>query len=163
MHCRGFGLIGTVILIPLLLIAAVVGWYGYCEARKAYWDKQVEELCNKDGGVHILEKIKISKTQAELLPHANGRISVASKELATPNAPVYAENTTTYLRSANPNVRRYEEVVVRRVDQRVVARWIYYARVGGDFPSPAHESHFGCPDLNRITLELDHMFIVEGN
>lgn len=159
----GIGVIGMIVLIPVLLIAAAVAWYGYCEARKAYWDRQVKQMCEKDGGVHIIEKIKISKADAEFLPRVNGKISVAIKELASINAPVYAEGTTAYLSNSNPNVRRYEEVVVRRADHKSIARWIYYSRVGGDFPSPAHESHFGCPDLGRITSDLEHLFIVEGN
>ena len=157
------GMIGVIILIPIVLIVAAIGWYVYYEARKAYWDHQVKQMCEKDGGVHILERVNISKSDIDLLGRNNGKISVPIKSLAPPNAPVYSESTTRYLRKSDPEIWRREEVIKRRADQTIVALWVFYSRVGGDFPTFANPSYFGCPELNRITSDLEHLFIVEGN
>ena len=136
---------------------------GYVPGQQAYWDAKVKEMCEKDGGVKIFEKLRVSKADIELLERVDGKIGVHPKELANPNAPAYEELKITDLRGWNPRVSRSEMIVIRRADQAVVARAIIYARSGGDFPSPAHPSSFSCPDFKTIISDLQQLFIVEGN
>jgi len=150
-------------MIPVVLVVLLVLAIGFFEARKAYWDHKVKEMCEIDGDVRIFERVRITKADIDLLGRNDGKVSVPVKDLAPVHAPAYSESKTTHLRDWNPEVRRVETVVIRRADQKVVARWIYYSRIGGDFPTFAHPSSRGCPDLRRVTSDLEHLFIVEGD
>lgn len=151
-------------LIVSLLLLALSACAGYVPGRQSYWDAQVREMCAKDGGVQIIEKLRISKSDIDLLGTTDGKISVSIKELANPRAPAYAVNRMTVIRDGNPSVWRSEWDIVRRTDQVVVARWVAYSRSGGDIPTGlAHDSRFTCPDLKEITTDLQQLFIVEGD
>ena len=161
---RGLGVIGWLLIIPVALIALLILAIGFYEGRKAYWDSNVREMCEKDGGVKIFEKLRISKADIDLLGRVDGKIGVPIKALAHPNAPAYAELKITDLREWNPRVSRSESTIVRREDQAVVAKSVVYARSGGDFPTGLSEgTAFVCPDLKAITSDLQRLFIVEGD
>ena len=153
------------LLVALLLLVTLVGCAGYVPGRQSYWDAQVKEMCEKDGGVQIIEKLRITKLDVNLLGGgADGKIDIMIKELAHPRAPVYAVIKETIIREVNPSVWRSESEIVRRVDQVIVARWVAYSRSGGDFPTGlAHDSRFTCPDLKKITSDMQQLFIVEGD
>lgn len=147
----------------VLLVLLVHGCAGYVPGRQTYWDAQVREMCAKDGGVQIFEKIRITVEDAKFLGKADGRIGIPAKDRADPRAPVYAVNRTSVIREGVPGVWRSEWDVVRRTDGAVIAKAIIYNRSGGDFPSPAHDSRYMCPDLKRISAELQQVFVVEGD
>jgi hypothetical protein len=150
-------------MIPVAIVVLLILAIGFYEGRKAYWDYKVREMCEKDGGVRILERAHILSADVSVLARNDGKIAVPIKELAHPKAPIFSESTTTKLRDWNPEVRRVETVVIRRVDKKIVARWVYYSRIGGDFPTFAHPSSRGCPDLRRVTSDLENMFVIEGD
>jgi hypothetical protein len=135
---------------------------GYVPGRQAYWDVQVEKMCKNDGGVAILERLRISRKEVEVLGTIEGKISIPIRELAHPDAPVYGTLTTTRIRTEPPYVWRTESAIMRRVDQAVLARWVSYTRSGGDFPTGLSEgTRFTCPDSRTITSDLQKLFIVE--
>jgi hypothetical protein len=76
-------------------------------------------------------------------------------------SPVSTETTITYIRRGSPEVRRDEEVFKRRSDNKILARYVYYARVGGDFPSWAHQSSKGCAPIPGGVSK--RVFSVEGD
>lgn len=156
----GFGVLAILIAIPVTAIALLALAVAFYEGRKAYWDSEVRAMCEKDGGVMIFERVPISKAEAGMLPQNDGKPSVATKELALADAPVYSESKTVYLRDSDPVVTRTEHLVIRRSDKKMVARWAYYARGGGDFPSYAQPSSFGCPDLKRVAADQAQLFIL---
>ena len=143
-------------LIALGIVAAgllIVGdLLDYQPGRQAYWDSRIRELCEKDGGITILERIRIAKGES---------IAVETKARAHPSSLVYAQtgNSTT-LREGNPSVWRSEWVVVRRSDQAVVARAIQYSRAGGDFPTVAQATWFACPDSSKMSADMHRLFLV---
>lgn len=157
------GLIGWIVSIPFILIGLLMLAVLFFEGRKAYWDNKVRQMCEKDGGVVIFDKVYISKGDIDLLGRNDGKIAVPTKDLAHVNAPVYSESKTAYLRDANPKVWRKDVSVIRRADQKTIAKWVFYSRVGGDFPTFGHPSYFGCPDLKIITSDLERIFIVKGD
>ncbi len=162
--CRqnGFGVLAWLLMIPAILLMLLALALLFYEGRKAYWDEQVKEMCGKDGGVQIIEKVRISRSVVNLLGVVDGKISVVIKELAHPRAPVYTVNKMTVIREANPNVWRSEWEMVRRADQKIVARWVSYSRSGGDFPvGLAQDSRFTCPNLKVITSDIQQLFVVE--
>ncbi|MDP1537817.1 MAG: hypothetical protein Q8L95_11600 [Burkholderiales bacterium] len=151
------------VLMALLLSAMLAGCMGYVPGQQSYWDAQVREMCEKDGGVTVYEKVSISRSDIDLLGRVGGKIGIPAKELASPNAPVYEELKISYLKQGNPQITRSEMTIVRRLDQLVVARAIIYARSGGDIPSPSHPSSFSCPDMKVIRSDLQQLFVVEGS
>lgn len=149
------------IFISALVAAILSGCAGYVPGRQEYWDAQVREMCAKDGGVTIYQKVRISKIEKQALGTVGGLIGIPAKELAKPNAPVYEELNIFDLREGNPRVSRSEMLIVRRADSVIVAKAISYARSDGDIPSPAHPSSFSCPDFKSIITALQQLFTVE--
>lgn len=145
----------------------LTGCTGYAPGAKAYWDARVRELCENDGGVVVYEQIRLSKSDIErrVLPiGSDGKIGVTVRNLAHPEAPVYAERSSVVLNEGEPQVTRVQWTVLRRADGAVVARWITYGRTGGDFPTViAHPSGYSCPDAATIRTELQRLFIVGGS
>jgi hypothetical protein len=151
------------LMTAVVLTLGLAGCAGYVPGQKAYWDARVQELCEKDGGVQIFEKLRVSRDELALLGKANGIVDIPTKATALPNSPAYAEIKRTYLREANPTVTRAEVAIVRRRDQVVVARLISYSRFGGDLPGPWHPSSFGCPDQKKNLSDLKSLFVVDGH
>ena len=153
-------------MIALLTFITLVGCAGYVPGRQSYWDAKIRELCAKDGGVTIFERIHISKVEVDrrVLPMTtDGKLGFTLKELAHPDAPIYAERKTTYLNEMNPQVGRVEWTVIRHSDQAVVARQISYGRFGGDLPTGlAHDSSFSCPNPNQMMSDVQRLFLLEG-
>jgi hypothetical protein len=143
-------------LVLLGIVAAgglIVGdLVDYMPGRQTYWDARIRELCEKDGGVAILDRVSVAKGDST---------AIAVKALADPKAPVYAETRSTTIREGNPSVWRSEWQVVRRSDQAIVARAIQYSRAGGDFPTVANATWFGCPDNDRMKASLEKLFVVQ--
>lgn len=149
--------------IAVSLAITLTGCLGYVPGQQSFWDAQVREMCAKDGGVTIYEKLRISESEIDLLGRVDGKIDVPIKQLAKPNAPAYAELKITNLQDGNPQVTRTESTITRRKDRVTIARWIVYSRFGGDLPSLAHPSTFRCPEIKKITSDLQSLFIVEGD
>jgi hypothetical protein len=135
----------------------------FFELRKAHWDRKITQLCQSDGGVTVFERVRISPAQRALLGSVDQKIAIPIKELAPPDAAVYSQLKTTHLRVADPEVWRDEVSVIRAADQKTIARWVVYSRLGGDFPTFAHPSRHACPDLEQITSEVQRVFLLEGS
>ncbi|MCW5576886.1 MAG: hypothetical protein KIT13_12395 [Burkholderiales bacterium] len=146
----------------LLFTITFTGCMGYVPGQQSYWDAQVREMCAKDGGVQILEKVILTKQEATSMPQVDGKISTRSNANSLGRDPVYSEGKISYLRESNPRVSREEVAVIRRADQKVVARWVEYARIGGDMPTGlAHHSSLRCPDSKQRLEELQHLFVIQ--
>ena len=155
------------LLFAVLLNAALVGCAGYVPGRQSYWDAQVKEMCARDGGVTIYERIHISiaEIDARVLPMtSDGRLSFTTKQLAQPSSPIYALEKILNINEANPRVQRNESIIVRRADEVIVAKVIFYSRVGGDLSTGLSEgTNFSCPNLQKMTTEFHQkLFIIEG-
>jgi len=155
------------ILFASIITTLFSGCMGYVPGQQSYWDAQVREMCERDGGVKIFERVKISKSDIDrrVLPStADGRLGVAIKELAHPDSPVYGVEKITQLhQEKNLSVSRRELLVIRRIDQIVVAQQISYGRFGGDLPTGVvHDSSYGCPDPGARAAGLAELFIIQG-
>lgn len=158
---QGVGLVKLLLIIPGVLVLLLLAAVGFFEGRKAYWDYRVRGMCEKDGGVVILEQMRISREQAAFLPQAGGVVSVASENLSDPRAPAFTRTQETTIRDAQPIVKRIEHVVVRRDDGRRVANAVIYLRSGGDIPSPAFASSLYCPSLEKVNSGISKVFTIE--
>lgn len=150
-------LVWTALALMLVLLLAIGG----CEARKAYYDWQVRRMCEGDGGVIIFERTPVSPESFASLPKTGGRVGVPMKATAGPADPIYATAETKYLREGNPEIWRTEYSFIRRADGKLVGRAVFYSRMGGDFPSHAHPSSFGCPGGDEIRAQIEQLYLEE--
>ncbi len=150
--------LGWVVLTP---IVALVAGIGGCESRKAYYDWQVRKMCEKDGGVTITERGIVSHEVLASIPMTGGRLGVPMKEIARPTDPVYSISEVKYLRDSNPEIWRSESKFVRRADGKAVGSVVFYSRRGGDFPTFAHPSSFGCPGGDAVRAQIETIYSKE--
>lgn len=154
------------LLIALLSFILLVGCAGYVPGHQTYWDVQVKEMCEKDGGVRIFEKLRVTEKDLVFLDKLlDGKIDVPDKSSAHQNSLAYSEfKLTTVHAKGNLLVDRAESIILRRADQVVIARWVVYKRSGGDFPTGlAYDSSFTCPDLNKIVSDMQQLFLLVGD
>jgi hypothetical protein len=139
------------------------GCLGYVPGRQSHWDTRVKELCEKEAGVTVYERVTLTQSEYRLLRGPGGGVVIPSKNLAGPDAPYFRETLQTSLRAWNPEVFRREARIIRASDGKVLSQSITYGRIGGDMPSPAHPSSFGCRDIGfSLDIEQQTFLLPEG-
>ena len=151
--------VAGVVLAPIIVLVAGVGG---CEARKAYYDWQVREMCKKDGGITVYEHINMSREVAASMGRVGGHLSITIESAAPANDIAFLRGEPNVLREGEPSIRRHEQAIVRRSDGKVVGSVVRYARAGGDFPFTAsNPSVFSCPDWPQYYAEIAKIFVVK--
>lgn len=154
-NSRGMATVKVLVLIPLAIIALTFGFY---EARKAYWDYQVDKLCEQDGGVKINEVMHLDTQQYErLIDKKLGTRQLVIPKESSPEgvgAAVYYRLRQEEIRSHNPRVSKSIYVLVRAADGVEIASSIRYGRGDGDLIS-LHPSSHSCPKplASVVTVE----------
>ncbi len=141
---QGNSVIKLLVYIPAILLLLIILIVVFYEGRKAYWDYKVEEMCKKDGGLKLYESVAIDRTQFTKWGGRNGILGVPHESDNRLDVPFFRRTEEVVLRDWNPRVRRDETYYIRRQDGKSLGRYVYYSRVGGDLPSWAHSSSFGC-------------------
>ena len=160
---RGFGILGWLLLIPVAIVVVLILTVGFYEGRKAYWDSKVKEMCKKDGGVTVYEKISVSPDEYHRLPKVDGSAAIVSEVNSKPAEPAFAVDKETVLKEWAPRVTRWESLVKRRTDGKVIGSMVTYYRVGGDFPlSFGHPTSFSCPERKQFYMDQANFFAIEG-
>lgn len=146
---RGASVIKALVLIPVALILLLVLVFAFYEGRKAYWDYRVREMCERDGGVTVYENVVIDFEQFKAWGGIGGALGIPHESTKRLDIPFYRRTRDDVLHDRNPRVMRLETEFIRRRDEKLLGKAVYYYRRGGDFPSWAHESSFGCdkPDV----------------
>lgn len=134
------------ILFAPMLVSNVVKWW---------YDRQVEAMCAKDGGVKVYETVRLP---AERFDKFNA-VSVPLKENRKSGDEYYYEWDIQYYRQGNPELWRNRFQLIRAADGKVLGEAIGYSRRGGDVPGPWHDSSFGCPDDGDISFLKTHVFM----
>ena len=146
--------------IPLITLG-LANCAGYTPGAKGYWDAQVKERCDKDGGVVVLERVALTRDEFKRLGGLGGAIPIPFERQAPSNAPYVRREFTTTLNESSPVVVRSETVVVRRLDGKVLGRSVRYWRTGGDLPTGIiHDSSFICP--KHVDLSSQIFFVSEN-
>lgn len=81
-------------------------------------------------------------------------VPIPSEENMRFDIPIFERSEIKTISPHRPYVWRSVSKYVRRSDGKVLAQNVLYARRGGDFPSPAHESYFFCPSDGLISERL---------
>jgi hypothetical protein len=137
-------------LIAVACIATLSGLLWLAVGEKWQADRQVRELCAKDGGVRVYETVRLPAERFDKY----GQLRVPAKEFANLEDEYFYDWQVKKYRNKPPVVRRDHFLVYRRSDGKLLGEAISYARIGGDVPGPWHESSFRCPDhADDVVLE----------
>jgi len=156
---QGFGWVGWTLAIPTMVSLLAIGYFVYCEMNKAYWDRKVDELCEKNGGIRIYERI--------YLPHSRfdkwGNLTISSKDSTKDTDEYYFIKTRKYYKEGNPSIWMSRHKILRKKDGEVLGESIRYIRRGGDMVGPWHESSYMCPPINGESSLESKIFISKGD
>ena len=135
-------LLVVVVAVPILIV-------GFFEARKAYWDHRVNQMCEKDGGVTVYERIVLSEEEYKRLGGTKSGLAFPLEQVAEKSGfPYFRRVVDVRIRDASPEVVRFETLLIRRSDRKVLGRVVQYGRSGGDFPTGiSSQTYFMCPRL----------------
>ena len=147
--------------LVLAPIAILVLGIGGCEAKKAYYDWQVQRMCEKDGGAIVYEQMSISPGMFKRMRGNLGGAPVVPPESARDTeVPVFLRAEAQRIREGHPSITRTEYAIIRRSDAKILGKVVYYGRGGGDFPFTVSEAtYFQCPRNAELERKI---FSVEG-
>ncbi len=139
----------TNVLILSLLVTFLAG----CE--KARLDEQIRELCAKDGGVKVYERVRLPDEKFDNF----GFIDFYRPAQSDPLGPDYLlDRQQTFYRRGNPEMWRFHYRVLRKSDRKLLGESVMYIRRGGDMPGPWHPSSFACPEQAGETVLIRGIF-----
>jgi hypothetical protein len=131
-------------LVGIACIATLSGLLWLAVGEKWLADRQVRELCAKDGGVRVYETVKLPTDQYE--QYAKKNWILPDKSQMTSSDEYYADTDVHYYQQGILNMSRRQYRIIRSSDSKVLGESISYGRSGGDLPGPWHHSSFKCPD-----------------
>lgn len=126
---------------------------------KAYYDRQVREMCAKDGGVRVYETVRLSAEKFNQWGQPNFQIPIIPYTKLKDIDKYYLEWQIIYLRQGSPSLWRSHHRLIRRSDHKLLGENIMYARSGGDLPGPWHGSSLKCPEPSQPPYLESSVFI----
>lgn len=149
------------LVYALLSMAAL----SLCGCERYRLDRQMEELCKKDGGIKIYETVILSPAEYDAV------FKYAAKHKAQEDyyGPEYRYEQRQEIlagKDANPEkgqgrLTRWHTKIYRRSDNKLLGEDVSYGRSGGDgFTFGFHPSSKVCPRLER---GLSHSIFFKGN
>lgn len=148
-------------LIAVACVAGLSGLLWLAVGEKWQADRQVRELCAKDGGVRVYETVKLPAEKFDELKRMN--FVLPDKSWAKPTDEYYDETDRHYYKRGRLNLSRTQHRIVRRSDGKVLGESVRYGRAGGDLPGPWHHSSFMCPDPVRQPSKFVSAIFVRGD
>ncbi len=121
-------------------------------------DRQVRELCAKDGGIKVYETVPLPPE----LMDKYGIIRVPTKEKATVDDQYYRESEKFYYLKGRLQMSRSEYRIIRKSDKKVLGKMVLYGRGGGGLPGPWHGSSFNCRDIMEI-FDYEKLVFLKGD
>ncbi len=146
-----------------LLLAATLFLLTGCE--KFALDRQMEELCKKDGGVKVYETVTLPPEMfdqwGDPFPGWRGRVLQGKpEERLGPDYRYVVERH--YLKEGDPlkgegRLTRHVTQIIRRADNKLMGEAVSYGRSGGDFIAYAHPTSKSCP-----TYKTDDDWVIKS-
>jgi hypothetical protein len=141
-------------LITPLVITTCLTLFG-CGEKYAL-DKQMEELCKKDGGVKVFEQVKLPAKEFNTFGEP---LFLHQNSTTNPMFQLIEQTETvagTRGNSSNGYLNRTSSKVLRLADAKVLGESTIYFRVGGDGLSAVvhwHPSSSSCPDSAKNIIQ----------
>ena len=158
----GMGLV-WLFSIPLVLIGLVILGFIYTLVNQAYWDKRVEEMCEKDGGRIVYERVFLSEEEYGGMLDSAGNLRIPTRYRLKEDDDYVSrfESKALERRALGLVIKEASTRVIRVKNEKVIAEQVDFIRVGGDFPfSASQASSFGCPKPEEKPF-LKEIFIVD--
>ena len=161
---QGAGIIKIIVLTPFVLIGLGILFFIYTEFSKAYWDYQVEKLCEKDGGVIVYERVSLLKEERPNLKLTfNEKVRLPHESNLESDSEFFLRSKSQVIRVSSPKVWRNVQEIIRRKDEKILSKYITYSRRGGDFPTGLfHPSYFSCEKSKEDINLLNTVITVKG-
>ncbi|MBX3666069.1 MAG: hypothetical protein KF834_10330 [Burkholderiales bacterium] len=140
----GFGLMGLIVSIPIVLVVFLIIVFAFYEGRIMYWDYQIKKICEQDGDGKIMQTVVLNEQEYARLLNKFGKLEIplsTSKE----GMPLFQIQDSTYIRRSDPEVRQDKTTIIRGADGVILATQAIYSRVGGDLVT-FHPSYYSCPE-----------------
>lgn len=152
----------------LLAIAIFIVGQGLAGCEKYSLDRQMEELCKKDGGVKVYETVMLPPEMFDRWgdPFPGWRERKPEDRLGPEYR--YVEETV-YLKEGDPfkgegRLRKTSEQIYRRTDGKLIGEAISYGRSGGDFIVYNHPTSKHCPIYKTGSeMLIGSVFILKRN
>jgi hypothetical protein len=152
-------------LTPLAVALAVVG-LAMTGCEKFALDRQMEELCSKDGGVKVYETVMLPPEMfdqwGDPFPGWRGR---KSEDRLGENYQYTMEISDLKKGDAlkgEGELRRFSVRIHRRADRKLMGEAISYGRSGGDFIAFAHPTSKSCPADQSESDLIRSVFVKKG-
>lgn len=143
------------IVMALTIFPAFIA---YGEFRKWQLDREVDRLCAIDGGIHIYEQVRLPKESFG----PDGGVFPRYRHLLPQGGELgpdfYSKSQQDILMSGSPSLVRSQIEIIRRTDNKVIARRINYMRGGGDIPGPWAPSSHQCDQVLDPKRQLNAVF-----
>ncbi len=94
-------------------------------------DKLVDQLCEKDAGIYIYERVEAPASYFKV----KGELPQTPREQNPPDLShpyVTRQSAPEYFLKGNPAVVRTQVLIVRQSDQKILSRQVGYSRYGGE-------------------------------
>lgn len=138
------------------LLTAVASCSGCVTPSQAYWDAKVKELCEKDGGITVYEKIRLRTEELMELSDYFGAIRAPVEKYIKPYDVLFSERSVTVLNKENPIFKKMETRIFRRSDRKLLGSEITYGRMGLDVQDGyGHSSSYGCGDIDGFLTNIN--------
>ncbi len=143
-------------MIPVILISLLVLAVIYCEVNKAYWDHKVKQLCEKDGGVTVYEKVNVSdKNYPDFLLDSLGNPILPFYRNMRDSDPFFYTHEEYSIKKGFLRASKGITKIIRSSDKKELGRFVVFQRTGGDLPLVInHPSSFSCNRLKGFNHNL---------
>jgi len=116
-----------------------------CGLQNIPTDARIDNLCKKDGGVVVYEKVK---APPEYLTQ-DGQVALDDLTRLK-DREFYVEVGSITIQPGSPEIRRIESTLRRRSDQKVLGKSVYYMRPSDDIPNLLWHRTHRCPEQGSI-------------
>jgi hypothetical protein len=142
----------------LLLVWFGSGFWPFA-GKKMYYDAQVRAMCEKDGGITVLETVILPSDRFDKY----GNVDINHEEYVKSTDDYYLSMKEYTLREHNPKLTILITQIIRNRDKKIIGQAIRYGRAGGDLPGFWHSSSYGCPPISESTGKLTSSVFKEGD
>jgi len=146
-------------LVVSISVIIFIGLWWWAVGEKWMLDRQVRELCAKDGGVKVYETVTVSTEKFNEYGQVNFYHSKHGGN--TLESEYMLDRQLQYYHKGNPSLHRSSTLIVRKSDGKLLGESVFYKRGGGDLPGPWQGSSFMCPEPSVKNDVLRQIFITK--